>query len=172
VANKIPSPQWSSQVHEYTGTNEIGIFDDLKRDGSSASMPADGHGGDIEEDAKANGGQEDCSDEEDDEDKENIQQTSAVLPGVAKLPHSERDKFAGALLTLTAIATKRNCAYFGPFHRPWNRCYRSTYHISQLTMLTHLPIQVMGDRVHLCSIMSSKLVDWLPRENNPIVSDS
>ena len=138
MANKIPSPQWSSQVHEYTGTNEIGIFDDLKRDGSSASMPADGHGGDIEEDAKANGGQEDCSDEEDDEDKENIQQTSSILPGVAsqvkkvinfgavmaisasfagtimKLPHSEREKFAGALLTLNAIAAKQNCAYFGP----------------------------------------------------------
>ena len=48
-------------------------------------MPDDGHGGDIDEDARANGGvQEACSDE-DDEDKENIQQTtcSAILPGVA-----------------------------------------------------------------------------------------
>ena len=119
------------------GTNEIGILDDFKRDGSD-SMPDDGHGGDIDEDARANGSQEDCSDEEDYEDKGNIQQTSAVLPGVAsqvkkvidfgavmaipasfagtitKLPHSEREKFAGALLTLTTIAAKRNCAYFSP----------------------------------------------------------
>ena len=64
------------------GTNEIGILDDFKRDGSD-SMPDDGHGGDIDEDARANGSQEDCSDEEDYEDKGNIQQTSAVLPGVA-----------------------------------------------------------------------------------------
>ena len=59
------------------GTNEIGILDDFKRDGSD-SMPDDGHGGDIDEDARANGGvQEACSDE-DDEDKENIQQLHVV----------------------------------------------------------------------------------------------